>query len=58
MIGPGLSITSALPSPLAGGGAERSDAGEGAGVANPSPKFSRLMPLEFAPSRKGRGEMF
>jgi hypothetical protein len=57
------------PPPLAGGGAEHSDAGEGACLDTPSPKFSRALPnaltlrslragaLEFAPSREGRGNL-
>ncbi|HKY18729.1 MAG TPA: 16S rRNA (uracil(1498)-N(3))-methyltransferase [Rhizomicrobium sp.] len=45
-----------FPPPLAGGGAERSDAGEGAGaIPLPQSVLASLTPI--APSRKGRGDI-
>ncbi|HKQ10004.1 MAG TPA: 16S rRNA (uracil(1498)-N(3))-methyltransferase [Rhizomicrobium sp.] len=49
-------VLSEFPPPLAGGGAERSDAGEGAGsIPLPQSVFASLTPI--APSRKGRGDI-
>jgi len=52
-----ITSTAIIPPPLAGGGAERSDAGEGlSNLSTPPPPNSHAGAFEFAPSLKGRGE--